>query len=215
MTDQLAPVQIESRFVIERQGRQMVLYSGLLDAAHRLGLRAIRTRIYQAPCKDNADTTIVCAEVELADGRLFSGIGDATPSNVGPNIRPHAIRMAETRAKARALRDAINVAMVSVEEVSDEDEPARPAVPPALRAAPSRSAPVPGLTAGSPNLAQARAVARRIYAQIHAHDTKTTIPEPPLNGSYEELRSYILTYRSEADAAENALAERKQTAAVR
>jgi hypothetical protein len=109
--------------MIERQGRSFVLYAGLLDAAHAKGLKSIRTRLVQSPAPENGDTTICLAEVELEDGRLFSGLGDATPQNVGRAIVPHAIRMAETRAKARALRDAINVGAVAVEELGDLDEP--------------------------------------------------------------------------------------------
>jgi hypothetical protein len=81
--------------MIERQGRAFVLYAGLLDEAHQKGLKAIRTRLVQAPCPENGETTICLAEVEMEDGRVFSGIGDATPHNVGRNIAPHAIRMAE------------------------------------------------------------------------------------------------------------------------
>jgi hypothetical protein len=60
---------------------------------------------------------IVKATAFMGEGRHFSGIGDASPKNVGRNITPHLIRMAETRAKARALRDAVNVGAVSVEEL--------------------------------------------------------------------------------------------------
>ena len=65
---------------------------------------------------------VVKATVEMEDGRNFSGIGDASPENVGRNIVPHIIRMAETRAKARALRDAVNVGATALEELSDGDD---------------------------------------------------------------------------------------------
>jgi hypothetical protein len=58
----------------------------------------------------------------MDDGRRFSGIGDASPENVSRNIVPHLIRMAETRAKARALRDAVNVGATALEELSDGDD---------------------------------------------------------------------------------------------
>jgi hypothetical protein len=63
-------------------------------------------------------------EVEYV--QTFSGIGDASPESVGRGIAPHVIRMAETRAKARALRDAINVGVTALEELGGEDE-AKPA----------------------------------------------------------------------------------------
>src|SRR6185369_13174248 len=59
---------------------------------------------------------IVRALVETKRGR-FEGIGDADPGNVEDFIAPHLIRVAETRAKARALRDAVNCGVVSSEEL--------------------------------------------------------------------------------------------------
>jgi hypothetical protein len=129
---------VKREFTIERQGRSFVLYAGLLDEAHQKGLKSIRTEMLQSPAAENGETTICRAVVEMEDGRVFSGIGDATPENVGRNIVPHAIRMAETRAKARALRDAINVGAVAVEELGDLDDapagaPHEEAVPPRMR----------------------------------------------------------------------------------
>jgi hypothetical protein len=57
--------------------------------------------------------------VRTEDGK-FSGIGDASPANVNRQIAPHIIRMAETRAKARALRDAINVGVTAFEELGED-----------------------------------------------------------------------------------------------
>lgn len=121
-------MNIDKKYVIKRQDKDFVLYQGLLDAAHAAGLKAIRTRLVQPPLEVNGQTTIVSAEVEFQDAegaiRVFTGIGDATPTNVGRNIAPHAVRMAETRAKARALRDALNIGAAALEELGGEDEPA-------------------------------------------------------------------------------------------
>src|ERR671917_1658592 len=114
--------------MITRQGKQYVLYQGLLDEAHARGLRGIDTELVQVPTTENGNVALVKAvvEMEAADGsegsRTFSGIGDASPENVGRNIVPHIIRMAETRAKARALRDAVNVGATALEELSDGDD---------------------------------------------------------------------------------------------
>jgi hypothetical protein len=59
--------------------------------------------------------------VENGEIKVFTGIGDANPRNVNRNIANHLIRMAETRAKARALRDAFNVGMTAVEELESTD----------------------------------------------------------------------------------------------
>lgn len=109
-------------FIIQRGGKDFVLFSGLLDEAHNRGLRGIDTELVQVPEEKNNNVAIVKATIEMEDGRTFGGIGDASPANVSRNIVPHIIRMAETRAKARGLRDAINVGMTALEELSDGDE---------------------------------------------------------------------------------------------
>lgn len=119
--------QIRTEFIIDRSGKQFVLYTGLVDAAHAEGIKSIDTELLQKPAPDNGEVAIVKAVVEMEDGRRFSGIGDASPRNVSKNIAPHTIRMAETRAKARALRDALNVSAAALEELGGEDDtpPAR------------------------------------------------------------------------------------------
>jgi hypothetical protein len=115
---------MRDEFLITRQGKQYVLFAGLLDEAHSRGLRGIDTELIQVPNEGNGNVAIVKATAEMEDERHFSGIGDASPENVGRNIVPHVIRMAETRAKARALRDAVNVGATALEELSDgEDAP--------------------------------------------------------------------------------------------
>src|SRR3712207_1726556 len=134
---------MRDEFLITRQGKQYVLFAGLLDEAHSRGLRGINTELVQVPDETNGNVAIVKATAEMDDGRRFSGIGDASPENVGRNIVPHLIRMAETRAKARALRDAVNVGATALEELSDGDD-APPASPSAsFGGASSRSRPTP------------------------------------------------------------------------
>ena len=111
---------MREEYMIERQGKKFVLYAGLLDEAHERGLRSIETELLQVPTAQNGEVAIARAVVRTEEGK-FSGIGDASPSNVGRNIVPHVIRMAETRAKARALRDAINVGVTALEELGEEE----------------------------------------------------------------------------------------------
>lgn len=106
-------------FMIEQRGKRFVLFAGLLDEAHNRGLQSIDTELIQAPCASNGEVAIVRAVVRMESG-VFTGIGDASPANVGRSIAPHILRMAETRAKARALRDAINVSVAAFEELGGE-----------------------------------------------------------------------------------------------
>lgn len=99
--------------------KEVVTYQGLLSKAHDEGLKAIRTTLVQTPSEENGRVAIAKAEIETEKG-LFEGLGDASPANVNSFIVPHLIRMAETRAKARALRDAVNVGVVSFEELDGE-----------------------------------------------------------------------------------------------
>lgn len=110
---------MDSRFIVTRQGKQFCLYAGLLDEAHRQGLARITTTLLQAPADANGQTAIVAAEVTTDKG-TFGGIGDAGPASVARPMIPHLIRLAETRAKARALRDAVNVGVTAFEELGGD-----------------------------------------------------------------------------------------------
>jgi hypothetical protein len=112
---------VKKEFIVNRQGKDFVLYEGLLDEAHQQGLCRISTTLIQLPHDDNGNMAVVAAEIETGKG-TFSGLGDASPANVGRPIVPHILRMAETRAKARALRDAVNIGVTALEELGDLDD---------------------------------------------------------------------------------------------
>lgn len=112
---------MKKEFIVERQGKMFVLYAGLLDEAHAQGLKSIKTSLLQVPAEENGHVAICQAIVETEKG-IFTGIGDASPTNVAPPMLNCTIRMAETRAKARALRDAVNVGVAAIEELSESDD---------------------------------------------------------------------------------------------
>src|SRR5262245_15900511 len=116
--------------------RETIAYAELLKLAHKEGLKSIATSLVLQPSEENGRLAIVKAAVETERGH-FEGLGDADPGNVDDFLTPHLIRVAETRAKARALRDAVNVGVVSFEELDG--------------VAPNRtSSPGPGATAPRP-----------------------------------------------------------------
>ena len=100
--------------------KEVASYAGLLAKAHDEGLVKVETSLVQIPSPENNETAIVTAVVETKKGR-FTGIGDANPGNVNRRIAPHLTRMAETRAVSRALRLAVNIGLVSVEELGELD----------------------------------------------------------------------------------------------
>ena len=131
------------KFVRNLNGRDFILYGGVLQLAKERGLKRIATRIVQLPHKDNGYYAVCEAEVETDDG-VFSDVGDASPASVSRTIQPHLLRMAATRAKARAMRDAVGIEMVALEELGGDadtddtvEEPAVEFVP----AAPARAVP--------------------------------------------------------------------------
>lgn len=116
----MATATVNERFVVSLQGKDFITYEGLLSMAHENGLKSIEVEIIQLPSSDNGMTAI-CKATAVSEKGTFIDIGDASPSSVNRNIAPHAIRMASTRAKARALRDLNNVGMTAIEEVTAEE----------------------------------------------------------------------------------------------
>jgi len=117
-----AKPKLDERFKTSIQGKEFVLYSGLLDLAHQKGLQKIHVEVLQYPNKENGAEAICRASVESRSGEIFIDFGDASPKNTNQKIVNHILRMASTRAKARALRDFTNIGMTCLEELGDIDE---------------------------------------------------------------------------------------------
>ena len=114
--------KLDERFLTNIQGKDFVLYAGLLDLAHQRGIRKIQVEAVQYPTKENGYEAICKATVESVTGDLYVEWGDANPKNVNRKISSHILRMAATRAKARALRDFTNIGITCLEELGDLDE---------------------------------------------------------------------------------------------
>jgi hypothetical protein len=113
---------LDERFITTISGKDFCLYSGLLDLGHQKGIQMIQVDVVQFPTKENGFEAICKATVESKDGQTFIECGDANPKNVNPKISGHILRMAATRAKARALRDFTNIGITCLEELGDPDE---------------------------------------------------------------------------------------------
>ena len=106
-------MEVDKRHVVKLQGKDFITYDGLLDMAHQMGLISIKTELV------GKDPYIFKATART-ESQEFDGYGDADNDNVNKMIAKHKIRMAETRAKARALHDLTNVGMCSVEEMGGD-----------------------------------------------------------------------------------------------
>jgi hypothetical protein len=84
-----------------------------LAMAHERGLVSLKAEFMTV----TAELALASATATFADGKTFTEAADATPKNVNRQVAPHFPRCAITRAKARALRDALNISMIAIEEV--------------------------------------------------------------------------------------------------
>jgi hypothetical protein len=108
-----APAPIPDEYYTNIHGNKYVRYAGLLALAHDRGLIELKAEFVSV----TADLALAAAYAVFQDGRKFWDAGDATPANVKDTVKAHFPRMALTRAKARCLRDALNITDPSAEEM--------------------------------------------------------------------------------------------------
>jgi len=98
--------------------RPYVTREGLLYYARSTGqLKGIKVELVER----GKNFCIVKATVITKDGCEFEAFGDASETNTNRMVSPHLIRMAETRAINRALREAFPIGLCSYEELSEAD----------------------------------------------------------------------------------------------
>ena len=117
--------KVDKKYIVQLQGQDFVKYEGLLDVAHQEGLVSIETELIELPNSSNNGRCVFKTITKTQD-KTFFGYGDADSNNVNKMIAKHVIRMAETRAKARALRDLTNIGMTAVEEMGGEEHQEKP-----------------------------------------------------------------------------------------
>lgn len=114
--------KLDERWITNIKNKEFVVYSGLLDLAHQIGINSIDVTVVQYPSKENGFEAICRAETCSSDGQVFADYGDANPKNTNSLVVNHILRVSATRAKARTLRDMTNIGMTCLEELGGEEE---------------------------------------------------------------------------------------------
>jgi len=113
-TKEISGLVMKSKPKEENWADEIVDFETLLNDAHAKGLSQIQTTPLQIEMKEKF--AIFKAKAFGTKGE-FEATGDATQDNISSVlIKPHWIRMAETRAICRALRFYTNNAKCSKEE---------------------------------------------------------------------------------------------------
>jgi len=89
------------------------------NPASVIGIGSIEVEPLQLPTKDNGNFAICRASVVSKIGESFTDIVDANPTNCNAKVGKHLLRLASTRAIARALRSFSNVGLTALEELAD------------------------------------------------------------------------------------------------
>ncbi len=101
--------------IVSIKGKDFITYAGLLKRAHEAGLLSMEITWREVNFELQSAACIVRASFPA--GKVFDGFGSATPENSGSMVKDHYVELCQTRAKARALRDALNIGTVAEEEL--------------------------------------------------------------------------------------------------
>lgn len=117
-------MEVDGKYIMKIKGNNFITFNGLLDTAHKNGLLGLQVKSMQV----NVENKFAWCEVEAVfkgDGehlKRFSGIGSGNMENCSDFVKGHFVEMAHTRANARALRNALNIDMVALEELGQKEE---------------------------------------------------------------------------------------------
>ena len=110
--------ELNKNEVVNIQSKNHICYAGLLRLAHENGLRSIQVeKISSIP--EGAMCHVKSHFMIDGKDHFFDGIGTGTVNNLKAFTKVYPFEMAQTRAKARALRDALNIGDAAAEEISD------------------------------------------------------------------------------------------------
>ncbi len=119
---------VDPKFIVNLKGKQFIMLGGLRELAEEKGIVDIRTEPVFELCLPAERFFVFCATGRFHDAEgnesQWVAYGDASPAN--SQMKGAELRHAETRAVARMLRFATNVAMTAIEEIGPEPHDAPP-----------------------------------------------------------------------------------------
>ncbi len=106
-------------FIETEEGEIFVRLASLLRVAKEtLVVQEYHCTIEQVPVENNEWCATVRARYVFRGDIMFSGAADCRTSNASAGFDKYTVALAEARAKARALRDALGVEICSSEEIA-------------------------------------------------------------------------------------------------
>lgn len=121
--------KFREKFIVNIKGKDAIKADGLKAVAHAKGMSLLKSHILQYPNKENMGTCIVEAELKGYDWDPinekireveYTAIADANINNCTKMVASAYIRMAETRAFARVMRNYTDVDICAVDELNDD-----------------------------------------------------------------------------------------------
>lgn len=106
----------KDKHVVDIKGNKFITFAGLLERAYDKGLNNIRITELNVDWENQSAYCIAACKI---GDREIMGAGSGTKENCNNMVAGHFVEMAQTRAFARCLRTALNIDMVSKEELKE------------------------------------------------------------------------------------------------
>lgn len=104
----------------KQSGKKLVLLRGLQRLSHEAGIAWTDCQLSHVDIGDFGIFQCIY-RVRLQDGRQFVGTADCNTRNTDADFIKYPTAVSESRAEARALRKALNIRILSVEEIGLSD----------------------------------------------------------------------------------------------
>ena len=109
----------DDEIIEDEKGARYVPIKALERLGRIKGIKKVIPIVHGIPSVSNM-IAVVQINIEWEDGTISAGCADAHPQNVSGDYALYLTSMAETRAKARALRAGLGISICSQEEIATD-----------------------------------------------------------------------------------------------